>query len=255
MSELTHINATAVFQTALANVTRTSTISNAQSYKCGTCNDTGYEFIGDGVRPCVCLTRKRVERLLSVEWLQCYRRFDLAMIQPDPQRHWKQSALLDQLRREPERSYAFFGTNGIGKTLFAWLLYRYAVEDGRFAVAVKVKRLLDDFRAAEFDPDHCPAITARTLIEAKSRWLVLLDDFGVASPSAYAGSQLYDLCDAIYTKGHQLVVTSHSTAESLQRHWSQAGDRYGAAIMRRVLEVEGMVQVTELFNGERERTS
>lgn len=210
------------------------------------CRGIGWLFTSKGTYPCHCKKKADIEqRLAKIE--DEYRGYSLDTIQPDASRHPKQAQVLAMMRDDPRASFAFFGDNGIGKTLFGWLLYRRAVEDGRFAVAVKTKRLLDSYRRAEFDPDEPLAITADVLLRAETRYFVFLDEIGVASPSQYAGAQFYDLVDAIYTKRHQLVVTSHSTVESLSAHWSRSGDRYGVAILRRILELDGMTEVGGLF--------
>lgn len=214
------------------------------------CRGIGWLFTASGAKPCRCKQEADIaQRLARID--DEYRGYTLETIQPDASRHPKQADLIAKMRNDPSASFAFFGQNGIGKTLFGWLLYRRAVEDGRFAIAVKTKRLLDSYRRAEFDADEPLAITADVLLRAKTRYFVFLDEIGVASPSAYAGAQFYDLMDAIYVKRHQLVVTSHSTVDALVEHWGRSGDRYGVAILRRILELDGMIEVGGLFTEER----
>jgi hypothetical protein len=52
------------------------------------------------------------------------------------------------------------------------------------------------------------------------------------------------LLDAAYSYRHQLVITSQLDRRKLERHWAEAGDGYGQAIMRRVLEIDGAMYLT-----------
>lgn len=226
------------------------TALNATAFEpdCATCNDLRFEFVpGKGARPCpVCSLDAQKKRLLArIE--DEYQMFSLATLEPMTARHWKQEAVLRQLRKEPERSYAFFGLNGVGKTLFGWLLYRYAVEKGRYAIGIKLTRLLDQYREQEFDESVIPEISPTTLLQAKSRYLVFLDDITVAPTSQYAGRKFYDLMDAIKTKGHQLVVTAHAPVEEIERIWNASGYNMGAAIVRRILQSDEMCRINDLF--------
>lgn len=206
---------------------------------------------GRGARPCpYCSLDAQKTRLLArIE--DEYQDFSLNTIQPMAAIHWKQEAIIKQLRKEPDRSYAFFGLNGVGKTLFGWMLYKHAVQKGRHAVGVKLARLLEQFRAHQFDDSVVLEISPATLLQATSRYFVFLDDITVAPTSEYAGRKFYDLMDAIKTKGHQLVVTAHAPIEQIERIWNAAGYNIGSAIVRRILQSDEMLHVNDLFKEQR----
>ena len=50
--------------------------------------------------------------------------------------------------------------------------------------------------------------------------------------------QLFELLDAAHSNGHQIVVTSNLYGDDLVKHFERADEsgRYGAAIVRRILE-------------------
>jgi len=52
------------------------------------------------------------------------------------------------------------------------------------------------------------------------------------------------MLDAIYSFQHQLIVTSQLDRHRLERYWAEAGEGYGAAIMRRVLEIKSSRCIT-----------
>ncbi|MEX5669406.1 hypothetical protein ABFV57_31580, partial [Pseudomonas neuropathica] len=78
-----------------------------------------------------------------------YQSLRLESAKPDVERHPLQADILQAMQRQPLASYALFGKNGCGKSLFGWLLYRTAVESGRSAVGVPLSELLAQFRAWE----------------------------------------------------------------------------------------------------------
>lgn len=137
------------------------------------------------------------------------------------------------------------GKVGCGKSLVGWLLYRQAIEDERPAIALPLAELLAQFKRYECGGE-VPALTAENLRTDKQRWFIFLDEFEKARPSEFSSEQLFLLMDAIYTYRHQLVITSNCDKDGLRAHWSQASDQYGVSIMRRLLELDGIVSV-DLF--------
>jgi hypothetical protein len=84
-------------------------------------------------------------------------------------------------------------------------------------------------------------VTSEDLRSNSRRWLVFLDEFEKARPTEFAGEQLFLLMDAVYTYRHQLVVASNLGKDDLRARWSQASEQYGLSIMRRLLELDGLV--------------
>lgn len=215
-------------------------------YACEACQDSDWVLIaGKGATLCECAKRRRREKLLARIPLE-YRGLDLATIQPMTDRHAKQAAVFAAVKADPSVSLFLSGRNGCGKSLLGWLLYRQAVESRRPVVFLPLTELMRQFREWELDSEKLPAVDATTLRNAKTRWLVVLDEAEKARATEFASEKLCDLLDAVYTHRHQLVVTSNFNAANLREHWSKQNPVYGASIMRRIVELDGLIQV-EMF--------
>jgi len=222
--------------------------SNEEVYLCAICSDTGW-FVepGKGAAMCECKKRGRREALLSKIPPE-YRGLDLATITPDLNRHPKQAALIDAIQRDPGASLFLAGNNGTGKTMLGWLAYKRAIEQGRPAVFLSMPELLRQMRIWEMDSEKFPAVDAATLRESKKRWFVGIDEAEKARPSEFASEMLFQILDAIYTHRHQLVITSNLPQRALQEHWSRESPVYGASIIRRIVELDGLIEVS-MFDG------
>lgn len=223
-----------------------SMVSKPQSLfdeDCPHCTDGWLLIVGQGVKPCACRKRRQRERALSVI-PTIYRSFSLDTITPDEARHPKQAALIAAMRATPQATFAFLGNPGSGKTLLAWLLYRRAVEDGRRAVGLTVADLLSQFRSWELNPDQLPAIKPEDLRGRKDGDLptcLMLDDADKPRPTEFAGEMMFELLNAAYSFGHQIVITSNLDSKGLSAHWERSGHSRGAVILRRVIESSGAV--------------
>jgi chromosomal replication initiation ATPase DnaA len=82
------------------------------------------------------------------------------------------------------------------------------------------------------------------LRQNKTRIGLFLDDIDKAKPSEYAMEQLFELLDARLNHNHQLVWTSNLTLPKLEQHFERFDDRFGGAILRRLLDG---VQLVEMF--------
>lgn len=216
----------------------TARFSDAE-YNCADCLDLGWVFTERGAKQCECLKAKIRARLLGRIPAE-YAGLDLATVKPDASRHPGQAALIPALRNDPGMSLCLFGKVGSGKSLFGWLLYKRAVEDDRPAVALSLAELLGQYRRFECGSEELPAVTSTDLREDKRRHFIFLDEFDKARATEFACEQLFLLLDAIYANRHQLVVASNLDKDALRSHWSQASEQYGASIMRRMLELDGM---------------
>jgi DNA replication protein DnaC len=214
--------------------------SETPAYACATCSDLGWLFTDRGAKPCECQKAKRRAKVFDRIPPE-YRRFDLASIAPDPKRSEDQAKLIDALREDSGLSLLLSGRVGSGKSLVGWLLYKRAIEQDRPAVALPLAELLGQFRRYECGSDQPPVVTSEDLRSNSRRWLVFLDEFDKARPTEFACEQLFLLMDAVYTYRHQLVVTSNLGKNDLRARWSQASEQYGLSIMRRLLELDGLV--------------
>lgn len=185
--------------------------------------------------PCECSIRRQRERLLD-RIPPAYRQLRLATVEGLDERHGKQGEVLERMRQAPRDSYLFCGRNGAGKSLFGWLLYRQALEDGRPVVALPAAELLAQFRRWELHQEP-PAIDAEGLRNDRA-WFVFLDEFDKARPTEFAAESMFALLDAIYSYQHQLVISSNLDPRQLRDHWSRSEISYGSSIMRRLFELE-----------------
>ncbi len=214
-------------------------------YACAKCQDLGWVVTAKGAIRCECLSQKLRRQLLERIPAE-YRDMDLGTLKPDARRHPEQTSLLPALQAAPDTSILLCGRVGCGKSLFGWLLYKRAVEEGRPAVAAPLAELMGEFRRYECGDERLPSVVSHDLRADKRRWLIFLDEFDKARASAFATVELVLLMDAIYAGRHQLVVTSNLGKDALREHWSRASEQYGVSIMRRMLELDGMAR-KEMF--------
>lgn len=191
---------------------------------------------------CECLKQKILRRGLD-RIPGMYARLTLETITPNAAKHPLQADVIATMREHSESSFAFFGRNGCGKSLFGWLLYRKAIEAGRSAFGMPLSELLAQYRAFEKDNDKLADVMPADLRQNKRRYLIFLDEIEKARPSEFAGEMLFRLIDAAYSFSHQLIVTTNTTAERLSAHWSENGDTYGSSIVRRIMEMENGYEV------------
>lgn len=214
--------------------------SEPPAYACADCRDLGWLITDRGAKPCECLLASRRRKLLDRIPPE-YRGFDLALIEPDPERSQDQASLIEALRANPNLSLLLSGRVGSGKSLVGWLLYKWAIERERPTVALPLAELLGQFRRYECGSDQLPVVTSEDLRDSSRRWLIFLDEFDKARPTEFAGEQLFLLMDAIYTYRHQLVVTSNLSKDDLRARWSRASEEYGVSVTRRLLELDGLI--------------
>lgn len=220
--------------------------SDANAYACESCRDTGWIVQrGSGAQLCECEKLKRKESRLAKIPAE-YRAFDLATIEPLASKHEKQAKLFAAVKSNPDASLFLSGKNGCGKSMLGWLLYKQAVESGRPVIFLTMSELMKQFREWELNSEKPAVIDAGSLRSTKSRWLIVLDEAEKVRPTEFASEKLCELLDAVYTHRHQLVVTSNFSASDLREHWSRHNPVYGASIIRRIVELDGLIQV-EMF--------
>lgn len=234
----------ALVKTQAEPITQQSFASSDQteSPECPNCVDGWIVVEGEGAHRCQCLRNKiRARALARIPTI--YQKLTLETVTADPTRHADQGLIISAMQRTPEKSFAFFGANGCGKTLFGWLLYRKAVDSNRCAVGLPLAELLEQFRGYERDPDKLPDIGPSDLRQDKRRYLIFLDEVEKARPSEFAAEMLFRLVDAAYSFNHQLVIASNQTPDELSAHWAKNGGTYGPSIVRRIMEMESGIEV------------
>lgn len=219
-------------------------------YTCDLCSDTGMEYIATkGVRVCGCrLTRIRESKLAAIP--PKFAGVTLDNIQPRTDLHSKQAEIVEQIKADPNKSYFFGGKFGTGKSVFMWTLYRHAVDTNRpKIVCCTLAELLNEFRAfiqasVNRETPVIPRLNAADLRQNHTRYAIFLDDIDKAKPTEYAAEQLFEIVNVIYEYQHQLVVTTNLSVGGLLDHFDRADDRFGGAIVRRILD---NASIHELF--------
>jgi DNA replication protein DnaC len=165
----------------------------------------------------------------------------LSQLAPDPDRHPNQAAVIEEMKKNPEKSYLFCGSNGSGKTHFGWALFRYALSKGRRVIGCSVRELLEDYRksATATGPEDNgqwfrPRVLPDDLKVKGARWTIFLDEFEKARPSEFAAEMLFALFDAAYQYKQQLIVTSNFNVQKLIAHWGRLDEVWGTSIVRRL---------------------
>ena len=209
---------------------------------CSNCSDGWILVVGEGLRRCDCLKAKIRGRAMN-RIPTIYRGLTLETVKPDFDRHPSQERVIAALRQSPESSFAFFGVNGCGKSLFGWLLYRQAVDSNRNAVGLPLAELLSQFRAWEKDSDQLPDVTPGDLRQGNRRYLLWFDEVEKARPSEFSAEMFFRVVDAAYSFDHQLVIASNLKPEELSRHWATNGETYGPSTVRRIMEMRDGLEV------------
>jgi DNA replication protein DnaC len=169
----------------------------------------------------------------------------LETLEARPTVHAAQAELVPFIKANPGRSYFFCGKFGTGKSMFMWALYRHAVmRDTAGLVACTLSGLLAEYKSlmqAEIDrldrrDRPRPKVLAGDLRQNHTRYSIFIDDIDKAKPTEYAAEQLFEVANAIYDFRHQVVVTTNLTVARLRQHFERADDRFGGAIVRRLLD-------------------
>lgn len=133
----------------------------------------------------------------------------------------------------------FLGKNRSGKTHISWAIYRHAVYQNRPATACLLRDLLADFRRVEVGVSadetlRSPRVSSNDLRGSKKRWLILLQEFEKARPTAFSAEMLFDLLDTARDYKHQVVITSNFNPKQLRDHWGTIDPVWGNSIMTRL---------------------
>lgn len=207
------------------------------------------EITDRGARFCKCrLAKIRADRLAKIP--PKFAGFQLSTLEPNVRCHPKQAEMIPFIKANPESSYVLAGRFGSGKSLMMWMLYRHAVKQTQRKVVVcTLSELLDEFRAyiqasMNRDTPTLPRLNAAELRQAETPYSIFLDDIDKAKPSEYAAEQFFEIVNAIYEFQHQLVVTTNLTVRGLSDHFDRADERFGGAIVRRLVD---NAKVVEMF--------
>lgn len=222
------------------NLLPTSIPNSTLTEPCLECYGSGMMVTETGAKPCGC-RMSEVEAKLLAKIPPAFAHGDLATLEP----RVDQRAIVERMRANPAGSYIFAGRFGTGKSLLMWALYREAVKTNPMRiVACTLSELMDEYRKTFDNPEFLPRIGAYELRRNGPKYSLFLDDIDKARPTEYVGEQVFELTDAIYAFQHQIVATTNLSVPKLIEHFERADERYGGAIVRRLLEV---AEIVELF--------
>jgi hypothetical protein len=218
--------------------------SSAPRFECGVCRDVGLVTVGDDGQPCParrceCRLRRIVERgLAAIPRTFGVPRLD--SLEPRPDLHPDQPAVVEHMKANPSDSYLFAGDNGTGKTHLAYALYVHALHAGRTCRALTVQSLLAEYKRMEMGESgengqpFVAQVTPENLQSPSSRWTLLLDEFEKARVSEFTSEMLFALLDSAWKYGHQLIVTTNMPLGRLMDRWSRIDEVYGRSIVKRL---------------------
>lgn len=133
----------------------------------------------------------------------------------------------------PEGWLMLVGPNGCGKTHLAAAVANERMEENDRAIICPVPDLLDHLRST-FAPDS--RVTYDELFETiRTAPVLILDDLGTQSATAWAQEKLYQLINYRYTAKLPTVITSNLTPEKLD---PRIGSRLRDRSLSKVIEID-----------------
>ncbi len=164
---------------------------------------------------------------------------------PEHQDRFEQAvATAESFADSPEGWLVLCGPSGSGKTHLAAALAHRLIEQGSPVLFMVVPDLLDHLRAA-----YAPGaeVSYDRLFEmVRNAPVLVLDDLGVQSPTAWADEKLYQLINHRYNTGAPTVITM---ARPLERLDERLRSRLGDERLARILTLEGGVVATSQDDG------
>lgn len=225
-----------------AQVIRREDLPEPDGETCGICGGAGYlryDVTPDDPRfgqiiACECtrrdLERKRIDRLVEKSNLGSLRRltFDSFIRKVkegtppvrSPDAAWKVARAYAE---NPQGWLVLWGTFGTGKTHLAAAVANYRISAGEPAVFIVVPDLLDHLRST-FSPSS--DVTYDELFETvRNTPLLILDDLGTQTSSAWAQEKLYQILNHRYNTALPTVITTNLSPDEIEpRLRSRIGD-------------------------------
>lgn len=131
--------------------------------------------------------------------------------------------LAQEYVERPQAWLLFTGDHGCGKTHLAAAIANYRLVQGYAVLFITVPDLLDHLRAT-FSPSS-PVSYDRRFEELRTAPLLVLDDLGTHSATAWAKEKLYQLFNYRYAARLPTVITSSLTLEELEQQDSRLFSR------------------------------
>jgi len=122
-------------------------------------------------------------------------------------------AIAQDFARDPRDWLVFIGTYGCGKTHLAAAIANYRTSQGYPALFITVPDLLDHLRAT-FSPTSLVSYDKR-FEEVRTAPLLILDDLGTQSATAWAAEKLYQIFNYRYNARLPTVITTADEIETI----------------------------------------
>ena len=210
-----------------------SSTSEQQGGECPLCGGLGYvardlptthpDF--GKLFPCSCklaeIERRRMEQLRGLSNLDHLARLTFANFVPDGYGLTPDKAanlhgayeLAQHYAENPEGWLVLFGGYGCGKTHLAAAIANRAIERGQPVLFVVVPDLLDYLRAT-FGPNS-PATYDERFDQVRNAPLLILDDLGTQSSTAWAQEKLFQILNHRYNARLPTVITSNHRLDEI----------------------------------------
>jgi DNA replication protein DnaC len=167
--------------------------------------------------PCRCTLAKRqlrqIAHLTQLSNLQAFRTQRFASFNPDVPGVRKAYVLATAFAQQMQGWLLLFGPCGVGKTHLAAAVANQLLDRGEPVLFTVVPDLLDHLRAT-FGPSSEVAYDERFEL-VRSVPLLVLDDLGTESATAWAREKLYQLINHRYNLELPTIITSNRAPESL----------------------------------------
>jgi len=152
---------------------------------------------------------------LSLHGDKTFESFDLRPELPAKERENLKRALAiaQDFAREPRDWLVFIGTYGCGKTHLAAAIANYRAGQGYSTLFITVPDLLDHLRAT-FSPTSLVSYDKR-FEEVRTAPLLILDDLGTQSATAWAAEKLYQIFNYRYNARLPTVITTADEIETI----------------------------------------
>jgi DNA replication protein DnaC len=153
----------------------------------------------------------------------------------------KQQEVIDELRANSTKSYAFFGPVGTSKTTFCVALYRKVLWDAytgdervytwdrrpQTVWRVSAKYLLDEFVGYSKGERKLPNVNRKAINECYDRPHLFIEEIDKVTYTKFKTDTLFELIDAIYENDGQLVFNTNLTpAEFEAQFWPPTGPAF-----------------------------
>jgi DNA replication protein DnaC len=226
--------------------------------ECEVCHDKALSE--NDKQNCVCAGLKNWWYTFSENVPRHYRHLLMETLAPSDKSRLpfaKQVEVINQIRAEPTKSYAFFGPAGTSKTTFCVALFEQALWDNPYNCGSTFSRpvqrsiwrkstkyLLDEFVAystgkeVNGKPAKIPSVNRRVIDELGRRGIasrphLFLEEIDKVAYSKFKTDTLFEILDAIYENEGQLVFNTNLTIPEFE---AQFGTKEGPAFTRRIGE-------------------